>query len=123
MGDTTGAGDMVDGIYFRYSDNLSSGNWEICTANNSTRTQTDSGIAAPINAVCKLRIVLDGDTAVAYFWIDYAYAGSINTNLPTASTRAYAPYLAKIEKTAGTTSRNLYIDFFDWTALVTNAGR
>jgi hypothetical protein len=122
MGDTTGAGDMVDGAYFRYSDSLSAGDWEICTASNSVRTQTDTNIAVT-TAVTKLRIVIDGDTSTAYFWIDYAYAGSISTNMPTTSARTYAPYLAKIEKSIGTTNRSAYVDFFDWTVLVTNAGR
>jgi hypothetical protein len=122
MGDTTGAGDMVDGVYFRYSDSLSAGDWEICTSSNSVRTQTDTNIAVT-TAVTKLRIVIDGDTSTAYFWIDYVYAGSINTNMPTTSARTYAPYLAKIEKSLGTTNRSAYVDFFDWTVLVTNAGR
>lgn len=119
FGDSSGAGDMSNGVYFRYSDNLSSGNWERCTASGATRTQQDTGIAVTTsNTHLGVRINAGG-TSVE-FLIDGVSAGTITTNIPTAS----QPFgqLVKIEKALGTASRVVNLDYFQ-TRFLASAAR
>lgn len=112
MGDETGAGDMTDGVYFRYSDNLSSGNWERATAAAATRTQQDTTIAAATGWT-RLRIEVNAQGTSCQFFINDADAGSITTNIPVSPNR-FGPLIFKIEKSAGTTSRRAIIDYVLW---------
>lgn len=111
FGDTTGSGDMTDGVYFKY-DRLTSTNWLMCTANNGAgnRTATSSGVAVAATTWTKLRFEVNAaGTRVDYF-INDVNVGNISTNIPTTVARVSAP-LAKAEKSAGTTSTSVLIDF------------
>jgi hypothetical protein len=109
FGDTTGAGDMVDGIYFEYN-RLISTNWILKTASNSTRTQVISSIAVGTVFTDLAFEINDSATRVDFF-IDGVSAGTIATNIPTGTARAFGPLL-KIEKSAGTTTRQLIVDYY-----------
>ena len=111
FGDTTGSGDMADGVYFKY-DRLSSTNWLMCTANNGAgnRTATSSGVAVAATTWTKLRFEVNAaGTRVDYF-INDVNVGNIATNIPTTVARVSAP-LMKAEKSAGSTSTSILVDF------------
>ncbi|MGI0076818.1 MAG: hypothetical protein ACREAU_05365, partial [Nitrosopumilaceae archaeon] len=104
------AGDVVDGIYFQY-DRLTSANWRICTANNSTRTKTTTSTAVTAGTWIKLGIVVNAAGTSVEFFINGVSVGTTTTNIPTAAGRDTGMG-CKIEKTAGTTSRTFLVDYF-----------
>lgn len=117
FGDTTGAGDQVDGMYFGYNHAVNSGKWTINSANNSTRTQADSGVTVTASAVYAMRVCVDGEVPAAYYFINDTYAGTITTNLPDNNiARAFAHYFVKIEKAAGSTSRSVFVDYYHYSS-------
>lgn len=111
FGDTNGSGDMNDGAYFKY-DRLTSVNWQMCTANGGAgnRTATASAVAVAAATWIKLRIEVNAaGTRVDYF-INDANVGNVSTNIPTTVARVCAP-LMKAEKSAGTTSTSILVDW------------
>jgi hypothetical protein len=116
LGDTTGAGDMVDGAYFQYTDANSGGNWELKTSNNSVRTTVNSTVAATTRWT---RLALSANAAGTSitFSINGTAAGTITTNIPNTAARATGLIL-KIESSAGTTSKSLYVDYVKLTSVV-----
>lgn len=108
--DNIGAGAHVDGAYFSYSDNASTGEWECITANNSSYTVMSSGVPANTSYnVFKIRINQAANEV--RFFINNNLVSTITTNIPTNVSRATG-IGAKIEKTIGTTNRDLRIDYF-----------
>ena len=98
--DSTTTAAPNNGMWFEYDVTTSSGNWQRCTANNGTRTCTDTGIAkAAVNTYQKFRIETNDAGTQVNFYIDDASAGSNTTNLPTA-THSYAPALNAYTKTS-----------------------
>lgn len=109
FGDSSSA-DFVDGAYFEYTNTGSTPNWYKCTANNSTRTKTNTGIAVVAGAWTRLKIVVNADgTSVEYF-INGVSAGVVITNIPTAAGRETTA-VCSIIKSAGTTARLINIDW------------
>jgi hypothetical protein len=119
FGDTFLTADYVDGVYFRYSDNLQAGNWEIATASNSTRTQSDSGIAVAAATWYNLAAVVNAAGTSVEFFIDGVSVGTITTNIPTGASRVFSPNV-RLHKSLGTTNRTMYEDFFQIRKLFTS---
>lgn len=111
LGDNTAAGDMVDGVHFQYTHTLNGGNWTLVTANNSTRTLLNSGIAFVPNVWLNLGATINAGGTSVEFFINGVSAGTIATNIPTAAGRETGP-LAKIQKSVGATSRLMQLDYF-----------
>jgi len=113
FGDVYSGADFVDGAYFLYSDaggGSPTPNWYKCTASNSTRTKTDTTIAAVAAAWTRLKIVVNADgTSVEYFINDVS-AGVVTTNIPTGSGRVTGANLGII-KSAGTTAATIRSDW------------
>jgi hypothetical protein len=114
--DTTGA-DHVNGIYFRYSHGLSSGNWERCTASASSRTQQSTGISVAAATWYRLGLRVNAAGSSVDFLIDGAAAGTITTNIPTVG---FGPHFS-IVKSAGTTTRVLRMDYYQFRKAFTTA--
>lgn len=109
FGDVPNA-DFVDGAYFEYTDAGSTPNWYKCTASNSTRTKTNTTIAATAGIWTRLKVVVNSDgTSVEYF-INGTSAGVVTTNIPTGANRNTAPIFT-IVKSAGTTDRIFSVDW------------
>jgi hypothetical protein len=109
-GDTSAAGDMVDGVYFTYSDTINSGNWTLNTASSSMRTTFNSGVLVDTTWV-KLLVTVNADATSAAFYINDVLVGSISTNIPNTSAKQTGS-LTKIEKSVGTTARTLLCDYY-----------
>lgn len=110
FGDNTGAGDMVDGIYFEYN-RLISNNWLLKSSSSSTRTQVITSIPVVANVWFDLTSEVNDLGTLIEFFINNVFIGSIATNIPTTVARVFGPLL-KIEKSAGTTTRQLLVDYF-----------
>lgn len=101
------AGDVTDGVYFVY-DRVTNGDfWCASTATANTRTRT-VGSVAPTTSYVWLRCVINAAWTSADFYVNDVLIATIATNLP-VSGRATALGM-KIEKSAGTTTRNADID-------------
>lgn len=104
LGDGTGGGDNVDGIYFE-SDRAVNGdnNVRLCAANNSTRTKTTMGVAPTANTFERWMLVCNGAGTSMQGYLNGVAAGSpVTTNIPTA--RATGIWFLQMIKTAGTTN-------------------
>lgn len=109
---TTGT-EGVDGAYFKYSDNLSGGNFQVVTSNNSTRTATDSGVTVVTNTDYTLTVKVknvEGTISADFYINGTAVATNVTTNLPITSTRTTGLGLFFV-KSAGITSRLLDVDW------------
>jgi hypothetical protein len=104
------SGDEVDGAYFEYTNVGSTPNWYKCAASNSTRTKTDTAIAAVAGAWTRLKVVVNAaGTSVEYF-INGVSVGVLTTNIPTGVNRETSEVYSVV-KSAGTTPRLFNIDW------------
>lgn len=71
-----------DGIYFRYTDSVNGGRWQIATASGSVYTKQDSGVAASTNWVNLGIVVNAAGTSVSYFIDGVPVSTAITTNIP-----------------------------------------
>jgi hypothetical protein len=106
-------GEPVDGVYFRYTHSVASGNWQcVVRANNvETGSAVDSGVAYTVSQWDKLRVEVDGTSAVRFF-IDgvEVCAGTSVANLPIGNARAIG-YGVNHFQTAGTADTFLDVDY------------
>jgi hypothetical protein len=109
--DNFAAGDHVDGAYFEY-DRLTAGDfWRCCTATNSSRTKVTT--SAPVTAGSsfdRFTIYTNSGSTVATFYVNDSLVATISSSMPIGVGRSTG-YGAKIQKSAGTTSRSLYSDY------------
>lgn len=117
--DNTGAGDMTDGCYFRYTHSVNSGRWEAVVAAAGVRTPADTGISpsATVNQILEIRSNQDGTSVT--FYIDGTLVATHTTGLP--GTSDLFVYGSKIEKSAGSTSRIFSHDYYLFEALRTTS--
>lgn len=116
MLDTRGDANSVDGIYFRYTHSVNSGNWEGVTRSNSVETVASGGTAgAPSTSFQKLGILINAAGTLVTFYLDDVSMGTSATNIPTAAGRETGIGGAFITRTAGTTTaRSFSIDYYRW---------
>lgn len=107
--DNTGSGDHSDGVYFRYRDDLNSGQWQCVCREGTIETVVDTSVI--VNTVYNIfRIVVNSNATQAMFYINDVLVATINSNLP--STQGNLTGVgAKIEKSVGSTQRNISIDY------------
>ena len=111
LGDVTGAGDMIDGVYFSYSSADIAGDWQGNVSGTSTRTTLDTNTAVAADTWYRLRIEINSAGTSAEFFINGTSKGTIaDANLPTST--ELTSLIFKIEKSAGSTERIAYIDYF-----------
>jgi len=114
LGDGTSSS-VANGVYFEYSDNVNSGNWEAITVSASTPT-TVSGAIAATTAFQTLRINVNAAASTITFYVNGTSIGTSSTNIPTTT---ISPYAA-IYKTAGTNQINMNINLFSLYQNLTN---
>jgi hypothetical protein len=114
--DQTGSGDATDGIYFEYDRATAGDFWRIVAAGNSTRTKTTTSLSVDTNYVWLMAFVNSAWSNVDFYARSngataWNYLGAIaDGNIP-AGAEIFG-IVAKMEKTAGTTQRNLSLDSF-----------
>lgn len=89
LGDDYTGADFTNGIYFEYNPFVTQ-NWRRCTADNGTRTKTDTGILVT-GLFTPMSFVSNG-TSVEFF-IDGNSVGTNNANVPVTTGREIAPIL------------------------------
>jgi hypothetical protein len=102
--------DDNSGLYFRYVDDVNSGNWECVARNGGSETVLNSSVPPSTTTYQHFKITDDGTTA--RFYINGTQVGSgITTNRPTTS---IAPFAMSMKKTATSANTNIYalIDYW-----------
>lgn len=117
FGDTTASGDMNDGAYFRYNDNVNGGRWECVTAVAGVRTATDSTIAA-VGTFCIFEVRINAAGTSVEFYINDVLVATNTTDIPVA---AGFGLMFKIEKSIGVTARLIHMDWYDFLISLTSA--
>jgi len=102
------SGNHEAGLVYRRS--ALGANWHAVTKASGTEEQTDTGVAVSAGTLQKLRIELSEDGTTAAFMIDGESVAEHTTNLPTGR----MGLAVGIFKSAGTTQRELWVD---WTRL------
>jgi hypothetical protein len=113
-------GDGTDGAYFRYTHGTNGGRWEAVTRSNSVETAADTGVAADAGTYHIFKIIANAAGTQIDFYIDGVLKNSITTNIPSDAARLTNNTYV-IKKTAGSTSRSLYMDFASYIATRTTA--
>lgn len=117
-------GQATDGIYFDYTDDLSSGNWAGKTANNSSRTTASAGtgnVAVVASTWYWLYVTATSTSADFYVAADsgtpgvpnaYTFIGSCASNIPTAVGREFGleAVISKEAGSSGTAPEVMLID-------------
>lgn len=109
LGDQTGiAIPYSNGVFFRFSQAVDSQKWQCVTCSNGTETVTSSGVASStswVKLACKIT-----DNTQALFYINGSVVATNTANIPT---NAAIGQVLTMAKTAGSTERNHYIDYFN----------
>lgn len=100
-------GDPTNGAYFRYADNVNSGNWQLVTRSGGVETAVNLSTAPVANTWYKLTVIVNAAATLVTFYIDGVSVGTSSTNIGTANIGGGM----QIVKSLGTTSRLLYSDF------------
>jgi len=109
FGDNT-SGEFTDGVYFRYTHSVASGNWQGVARNNSVESAPlDTGVALDTNWHRYGFTVNAAGTSVEFF-IDGVSVGTVNADIPTGRETRLHPM--GIMKSAGSTSRVLSADAY-----------
>lgn len=106
----TVATEPTDGAYFKYQRSVTGTFWVCSTANNGARTNTTTAVAPVGLTMQVLRINVNEAGTAVEFRIDGTLVATHNANIPSASARSTG-IGQKIVKSAGSTSRTLYIDY------------
>lgn len=109
------------GAFFRYNHNTNSGKWEAVTA-DGTETTSDTGIAGDLlYHIFEIRV--NSDATIITFYIDGNLVATHTTasghNIPDAGDLMGLQF--KISKVAGTTTRNIHMDWYDFLMTRTTA--
>ena len=99
----TGGGSATDGFYFQYNHSLVSGNWGTATINSGSTQLNNSGIVVATSTVYVLEVIFRPNLLVEYF-INGTRVATNDTNIPTGDDMLV---VSEIEKTIGTSQRNL----------------
>ena len=116
-------GESTDGIFFRYTDGVNSGKWQIVCRSNGVETASDSGTTAVADTWQRFEIDVNAaGTSVAFKIDGVATTNSpIATNIPTGAGRELG-YGVMALKSAGTTATSGgYVDFIEIEYLFTAA--
>lgn len=108
-----------NGLYFLYNRLVYGDVWVVVAANGGIVTATATATAVSTTNFQKLRIdTVDGTSAA--FYIDGTLVGTLTTNIPTST---QVGLLTGVFKSAGTTSRNVRVDYMDFMGHISGAGR
>lgn len=109
--------DQNDGCYFRYVDNVNSGNWQCVTASGGTRTTTNTSTSGYTGTYQRFRIEINTDATEVKFYINDSLVATHTTNIPAFGLRVF--YM--INKTVGNAARYLYSDYYSTLITTTTA--
>lgn len=104
------SGDPTDGVFFRYTHGTNSGKFEAVTRSNSSETATDTGHTVAATTWVKIGFSVNADATSVTFYVNGSLVATNTTNIPTGGRNTSMGTL--IQKSAGTTNRLLYQDYY-----------
>lgn len=110
-GFTSGTDEPVYGVYFRYADNVNSGNWQCVSRRNDVETVINTSVGVVANAWFSLRLEYINSTGAIEFFINDASQGTINTNVPQNANNEQMRGTIYLTKSVGTASTVIEIDY------------
>lgn len=115
------AGLGADGVHFRHQRVVNGNRWQLVSREGSADLEVlDSGVELDDLDYHRFEIRIPINAAFAQFYIDDVLVGTINApNIPSSTTRFGAGM--KIQKTAGTSNRDLFADYMSVRTLRTSA--
>jgi hypothetical protein len=94
-------------VYFRYTDNVNSGNWVLVARNGGSETATNS--STPVTTGwTRLSILIVPTTPLATFYVGGISVGTVASNIPTSNPVGLQ---AQIAKTVGTNGQSMNVDY------------
>ncbi|MGL5830926.1 MAG: choice-of-anchor Q domain-containing protein, partial [Candidatus Altimarinota bacterium] len=105
----------TDGVYFRYSDNLNTGQWQLVCRSNGTETATASTSAPAAATWYRLTIIVNPAGSSAEFFVDGTSIGTCASNLPTGAGRGTG-FGSFMLKSVGLTARTIDLDYVEITS-------
>lgn len=108
-----------NGTYFRYNHAVNGGRWQYVTRQGATETATDTGIAVVAGTWYRLESLLPIAGTSAIGSINGTVVATNTTNLPLGAIGV----CGFIQKTVGTTSRQMNLDYIGLTSIFSGTGR
>jgi len=108
----TFTGDSVDGVYFRYTHSVNSGQWQCVSRSNSVETVTNTSIAPSTSVFQTMFIDINAAGTEALFYIDDVLVATHTTNIPTGIARVTG-HGWNHRKSVGTAARILQLDLYE----------
>lgn len=109
----------TDGLYFEYTHSVFGGNWQANIYNNGGSIgSNDTAITVAAGTWYKLEVVVNAAASQTLFKINGVTKYTHTGTTPNGTARAMGFY-TQIRKTAGTTARNLDIDYIGYKSVVT----
>lgn len=116
--------DGTDGCFFRYTNSVNGGRWQGVCNNNGTTSTCDTGTSpssAPVtNTWYRLGVVVNSAGTLADFRINGSSRCTVNTNIPTGSTRSTSAQIV-VSKTGGTSQIGVDVDYMGWESQFTTS--
>jgi hypothetical protein len=101
-----------NGAYFRYTHSVNGGKWEAVTVSGGIETAEDTGILADVSVFHTFKIEVNDAATQVDFYIDGVKTNDITTNIINSGANLTA-YNCAIQKTAGSTAKGMYVDYFE----------
>lgn len=114
------SGTSTNGAYFRYTHSVNSGKWQAVTVKGGSETAEDTGVAGAVDGFHIFKIVVNDDATQVDFYIDGVKTNDITTTIPNSASELTG-YSCHIEKTAGSSAKGVYADYFELIATRTTA--
>lgn len=111
FGDVLTGGENVDGVFFRYTHSVNSGNWELVARKSDVETVTDSGYFEGGFDWRRFRIVVNAAATSAQFFINGTSVGTVGSNIPLSASAQRTGLRNSISKDGGTNQRYLDVDY------------
>jgi hypothetical protein len=105
------SGESVDGVFFRYVDNVNGGEWQGVARSNNTESTLDTNVAADTGWHA-FEFQVAEDASSVEFFIDGTSVGTISSNIPSGAGRTVQlmPFMGL--KSAGTANRQFHTDVY-----------
>lgn len=96
----------TDGVFFRYTHAVNSGQWQLVARSNGTETATNSSSSVASATWYRLTVIVPPAGSSAEFFVNGTSVGTVAANIPTGSGRGTGFGNALI-RSAGTTAANV----------------
>lgn len=104
--------DATDGAYFRYTDNVNSGQWQLVCRNNGAETFTNSLVAPAAATWYRLTVIINPAGTLGEFFVNGTSIGTCAASIPTGVGRGTG-FGSTVIKSVGTTSSTVDLDYIE----------